>query len=49
MQVSNLEDGISVGSLSEAEEKTIRTAFEELNVSSDCPLQIFVITFAEKY
>ncbi|KAG6394963.1 hypothetical protein SASPL_145554 [Salvia splendens] len=32
LQISNLEDSISVGSLSEAEEKTIRTAFEELNV-----------------
>ncbi|KAH6772451.1 hypothetical protein C2S51_010855 [Perilla frutescens var. frutescens] len=31
MQISNLEDGISVGSLSEAEEKIIKTAFEELN------------------
>ncbi|XP_057812520.1 uncharacterized protein LOC131026622 isoform X2 [Salvia miltiorrhiza] len=31
LQISNLEDGISVGSLSEAEEKTIRNAFEELN------------------
>ncbi|KAL1536049.1 serine-rich adhesin for platelets-like isoform X2 [Salvia divinorum] len=32
LQISNLEDGISFGSLSEAEEKTIRTAFEEPNV-----------------
>lgn len=32
LQVSNLEDGISIDCLSEAEEKTIRTAFEVLRV-----------------
>ncbi|KAK6140428.1 hypothetical protein DH2020_025812 [Rehmannia glutinosa] len=31
MQISNLEDGISIGSLSESEEKTIRAAYDELN------------------
>ncbi|KAL8547022.1 hypothetical protein ACS0TY_006662 [Phlomoides rotata] len=32
LQISNLEDGFSIGSLSEAEDKTRIAAFEELNV-----------------
>ncbi|KAL0464213.1 UNVERIFIED_CONTAM: hypothetical protein Slati_0308900 [Sesamum latifolium] len=42
LQISNLEDGISIGSLSEAEEKTIKAVCEDLKVRSVCTLNIYV-------
>ncbi|KAK4410852.1 hypothetical protein Sango_0158200 [Sesamum angolense] len=41
LQISNLEDGISIGSLSEAEEKTIKAVCEDLKVRSVCTLNIY--------
>ncbi|KAK4414250.1 hypothetical protein Salat_2838000 [Sesamum alatum] len=35
LQISNLEDGISIGSLSEAEEKTIKAVCEDLNLMGE--------------
>lgn len=47
MQISNLEDGFSFGSLSEAEDKTGKAAFQELSVSTECLLKTMCVMDVE--